>query len=351
MICELFGQVNIELFGTEEVEVILEGSLNFVQLKGQINWELNGSENLYPSAILNDPNLEAELGLILELEGCLYTEKLDPTATPTKTPTPTITRTPTMTPTRANFLPRLLVRCCTDGSINAMLPPELVQGDIIEFQFGTISRCYTVGGPSIPNPNYVNEYVIYDDCLECAACIGEIDDYCNPLNPEYICGTATPTPTPTLTPTKSLTPTPTVTITPTITPSFTPTPTRTPDGPLYNFYYKMSTGAVPMGIQKILFSPNGTISQSTLSITNANYLLIAKIEAGGYNRTNELTGITSAQMIIHSVADPSKTITVNVSTGTNFSSYVRFPITSLVYYYNEPPFYSGEDLELMIYPL
>ena len=347
MICTLFGQVNIELFGTEEVDVILEGSLDFVQLKGQINWELNGSQNLYPSAILNDPNLEAELGLILELEGCLFTEKPDPSATPTKTPTPTITRTPTMTPTRADFIPRRLVRCCTDGSISAMLPPEIVQGDIIEFEFGNLLRCWTVGPPTIPNPNYVNEYVIYDDCLECAACIGEIDDYCNPSDPGYNCGTATPTPTPTLTPT------PTITKTPTVTPSFTPTPTptRTQNGPLYNFYYIMATGASGMGNQKIMFSPNGTINASTLSITNANYLLIAKIEVGGNNRTNELTGITSAQMVIQSVADPSRTITVNVSTGTNAFNHVKFPITSLVYYYNEPPFNQSEQLELMIYPL
>jgi hypothetical protein len=163
MICALFGQVNIELFGTEEIDVILEGSLNFVQLKGQINWELNGSENLYPSAILNYPNLEAELGLILELEGCLYTEKPDPSVTPNKTQTPTITQTPTNTPSTANFIPRILIRCCTDGSINAMLPPQINQGDIIQFEFGGILRCWTVGGPTILNPNYVNSYILYND--------------------------------------------------------------------------------------------------------------------------------------------------------------------------------------------
>ncbi len=224
MICALFGQVNIQLFGTEEVSVILEGSLNFVQLEGQINWELNGSQNLYPSAVLNDPNLEAELGLVLNLEGCLYTEKPDPSITPTKTITPTPTLTPSITPTNASFLPRILIRCCTDGSINAMLPPQLVQGDVIQFEFGGILRCWTVGGPTVPNPNYVNSYILYNDCLECAACINETGEYCDPNDPGYTCGTATPTPTFTPTPTK--TPTPTITISPTNT--TTPTQTRTP---------------------------------------------------------------------------------------------------------------------------
>jgi hypothetical protein len=122
-----------------------------------------------------------------------------PLPTPTNTPTPT--KTPTVTPTSSDFIPRLLIRCCTDGGINAMLPPELVEGDIIEWEFFGTTLCWTVGGPTVSNSNYVNDYVIHNDCLQCAACIGEIDVNCNPSNPGYYCGTATPTPTTTLTPT------------------------------------------------------------------------------------------------------------------------------------------------------
>ena len=280
MICALFGQVNIELFGTEEVEVILEGSLDFVQLKGQINWELNGSENLYPSAILNYPNLEAELGLILELEGCLYTEKPDPSITPTQSVTPTPTLTPTITPTNADFIPRRLIRCCTDGSISAMLPPEIVEGDIIEFEFGNLIRCWTVGPPTIPNPNYVNEYVIYNDCLECAACIGEIDDNCNPSDPGYICGTATPTPTftptPTKTPTPSITTTPTITVSPTLTRTPTQTPSSVPNNMLSFYdccnetYFSILTGGTfqPLGSVFPTIGQTGTFGTTLTPFVN-----------------------------------------------------------------------------------
>ena len=45
--CQLYGEVNIELFGTNEIEVVLEGELGAIQLKGQIDIALNSMNNIY----------------------------------------------------------------------------------------------------------------------------------------------------------------------------------------------------------------------------------------------------------------------------------------------------------------
>ena len=76
MSCKLFGQVDIELLGTKETEVVLEGTLTanrnaYVELEGLIDIEQQGIQNIYLEGDLNNPYLEGMLEPILELEACL----------------------------------------------------------------------------------------------------------------------------------------------------------------------------------------------------------------------------------------------------------------------------------------
>jgi len=47
MACKLYGQVNIELLGTKETEIVLEGNLSAESLKGQIDIYLDGAQKIF----------------------------------------------------------------------------------------------------------------------------------------------------------------------------------------------------------------------------------------------------------------------------------------------------------------
>ena len=104
---------------------------------------------------------------------------------------------------------------------------------------------------------------------------------------------------------------------------------------------------------KIMFSPNGSISSSTLSITGATDILVAREENGSIDRTDELTGVTTgSEFLITSIDNPFENVVLTVDEPDPLfsvaQSFVRFPILTLESYTNEPPFSTGESLELTI---
>ena len=108
-----------------------------------------------------------------------------------------------------------------------------------------------------------------------------------------------------------------------------------------------------MSNTKIMFSPNGSISSSALSITGATYILVARVEVGGYDRTDELTGVTTgSEFLITSIDNPSENVVLTVDEPdplfNSSQNYVKFPILTLDSYTNEPPFSVSESLELTI---
>ena len=177
-----------------------------------------------------------------------------------------------------------------------------------------------------------------------------------PTDTPSVTPSVTPTSTPPVTP--SVTPTSTPPVTPSVTPTDTPsvTPTVTPSstsGVIYNFYYTMALGSSGMSNGKIMFSPNGSISSSTLSITGATDILVAREENGSIDRTDELTGVTTgSEFLITSIDNPFENVVLTVDEPDPLfsvaQSFVRFPILTLESYTNEPPFSTGESLELTI---
>lgn len=77
-----FGSITVEVFGTEEIFVTLTGSygqedgqnpkfeLSFFE--GQIDYELEGSQDSYLVGEINDPKLQGTLETVVNLEGCLF---------------------------------------------------------------------------------------------------------------------------------------------------------------------------------------------------------------------------------------------------------------------------------------
>jgi hypothetical protein len=102
---------------------------------------------------------------------------------------------------------------------------------------------------------------------------------------------------------------------------------------------------------KIYFSPDGSIGNSSLSIVNANYLIISVFDVNGVDKTNILTGVTSGtEFTIRSITNPSEYVDLIVNSG-NYSQInprVTYQITSLVSYTSEPPFIINESVELII---
>src|SRR6056300_1226179 len=190
MACKLYGQVNIELLGTKETEIVLEGNLSAESLKGQIDIYLDGAQNIFLEGGLNGPYLEGTIETTLELEGCMtYVQNTT------------------------------YLSGCTEGSVFRLYSSDI--SDFISFEIGSgvyhiTPNGYLAGGPLdeecfIPIPPidydtiYAENYttVQYEDCIICQSSTN-----------------LTPTPTSTVTPTLTVTPT----ITPSITPSITPTP-------------------------------------------------------------------------------------------------------------------------------
>lgn len=184
MACKLFGQVDIELLGTKETEVVLEGTLTavrnaFVDLKGQIDFELNGTQNIFLEGILNDPYLEGMTEPIVELEACL-----------------TYIQTTTY------------ISGCTTGSVYRLYSSDI--SDYVSLEIGSgvyqITINNYIGGSTLDDKCFIPvnatdyntvfaesfTFEQFEDCIECN-------------------GGTTPTPTPTVTPTITLTTTPTPT--------------------------------------------------------------------------------------------------------------------------------------------
>jgi hypothetical protein len=161
MTCTLYGQVDIELSGTKEIEVVLEGELSAVQLKGRLNIALESMQNIYLGGIMNDPNLEAGLGLVLNLEACIETEN--------------------------DYVNIIAKGCCNeDDPIVVQVLSNSVPA-IVNEGFIYNGKCYIFSSNGGTNPvtTILPEQYIYDPCND-------------PLCPE--CLTPTPTPTPTITP-------------------------------------------------------------------------------------------------------------------------------------------------------
>jgi len=90
--CTSFGNINVEVFGTNEITVHLESSfpgfdggnpkIFAFPLDGQIDIYLEGIQDVYlEGSFLTYKGdhyvpLEGELGLIVELEGCVYLQPL-----------------------------------------------------------------------------------------------------------------------------------------------------------------------------------------------------------------------------------------------------------------------------------
>jgi len=92
MECTLFGQINVDVIGTNEISVVLNASFNGDETQKDIYTEdldalsaitLNGIQNAYLEGIINDPNLQGTLETIINLEGCMFIEKDPPIVTPT----------------------------------------------------------------------------------------------------------------------------------------------------------------------------------------------------------------------------------------------------------------------------
>jgi hypothetical protein len=186
MSCKLFGQVDIELLGTKETEVVLEGTLTairnaYVELEGLIDIEQQGAQNIYLEGDLNNPYLEGMLEPILELEACL-----------------TYIQTTTY------------ISGCTTGSVY-----RLYSGDISDF----VSLEIGSGVYQITINNYLGGATLDDKCfipippIDYDTVYADSYEFTQYTDCKVCNGNVTPTP--------SVTPT----ITPTITPSTTPTPT------------------------------------------------------------------------------------------------------------------------------
>lgn len=195
MSCVLFGQVDIELSGTKELEIVLEGSLTssrywYVNLKGMIDIESEGMNDIYLEGITQDPLLGGELGLTLDLEGCLITDKsyISPTPTPSITVTPTMSNTPresitpTVTPTNTptpsvtmstpvGYDAFAITPCCDNMSPlvntipNAYIPSSygLTNGDVVSLD----GICYTIQFSLPSATNYPSSIVTYSDAETC----------------------------------------------------------------------------------------------------------------------------------------------------------------------------------------
>lgn len=195
MTCTLYGQVDIELSGTKEIEVVLEGELSAVQLKGEIDIELDSNENIYLSSIINHPKLNAELGLVVNLDGCLTTE--------------------------STYINAIAKPCCNGDAITVQVletnqpTVNTILNNYSGHGFIYNGECYqftSVGGGGVPVDTVLPSDYFLSICT-------------NSICPE--CTTPTPTITPTPTPTSTTTPTPTPTLTRTQTPTPTPSSSQT----------------------------------------------------------------------------------------------------------------------------
>lgn len=195
MTCTLYGQVDIELSGTKEIEVVLEGELSAVQLKGEINIELDSNENIYLSSIINHPKLNAELGLVVNLDGCLTTE--------------------------STYINAIAKPCCNGDAITVQVletnqpTVNTILNNYSGHGFIYNGECYqftSVGGGGVPVDTVLPSDYFLSICT-------------NSICPECTTPTPTITPTQTQTPTTSVTQTPTSSVTQTPTTSVTQTPT------------------------------------------------------------------------------------------------------------------------------
>lgn len=211
MVCELYGQVDIELSSTEEVEVVLEGQLDAVQLKGQIDIALESAKNIYLGSIMNDPNINASITTTLNLAACLKTDN--------------------------TYINAIAKPCCDNLDAVIVQVLEVSQPTISTLQnnysgqgFIYNGDCYqftSIGGNGTPVTTVLPEDYLSENCTNsiCPECPSPTPS----LTPSTTTS-VTQTPTPTTTPTNTQTPTNTTTPTNTQTPtnSITPTNTQTP---------------------------------------------------------------------------------------------------------------------------
>ena len=86
MACTISGAFNVEIIGTQDIIVTIEGSygqeigLNpkreIVWLNGLQHIELNGQQNIYIEGELTSPKLHATFENPVNLQGCLYLQPL-----------------------------------------------------------------------------------------------------------------------------------------------------------------------------------------------------------------------------------------------------------------------------------
>lgn len=265
MVCELYGQVDIELSGTEEVEVVLEGQLEAVQLKGQIDIALESAKNIYLGSIMNDPNINASISTTLNLAACLKTDN--------------------------TYINAIAKPCCDN------LDAIIVQ--VLEVSQPTISTLQN---------NYSGQGFIYNgDCYQFTSIGGAGSPVTTVLPEDYLSENCTnsicpecPSPTPSLTtsvtqtPSISVTPTPSITQTPSISLSPTPSITQTPSNtvtPSITLTPSISTTPTPSVTTTPSTTPQCTNCDQYLITNNdkGNTLTISYVECNTGN--SQLTTI------------------------------------------------------------
>lgn len=223
--CELFGNINVEVFGTNEIKVVLNATYsgddiikdrNVTTLKGQTGVTLNAIQNVFLEGEINGPFLEGNLQTIVDLEACINIIKPNRV---TPTVTPTISLTPTQT-TDCDCREDILVYYdCNPpggGSGTSGIGGGVCSSNIkVLYQLcdGTNSSVFIDSGT-----HATLQDCVYTDSITPATSLGDGGSL-NIVTGQAPCCIA---PTPTNTPTISITPT----ITPTISLSQTQTPTQ-----------------------------------------------------------------------------------------------------------------------------
>lgn len=231
MSCKLFGQVDIELLGTKETEVVLEGTLTairnaYVELEGLIDIEQQGIQNIYLEGDLNNPYLEGMLEPILELEACL-----------------TYVQTTTY------------ISGCTTGSVY-----RLYSGDISDF----VSLEIGSGVYQITINNYLGGATLDDKCfipippIDYDTVYADSYEFTQYTDCKVCNGHITPTPS----------------VTPTITPSNTPTLTPTPTGSAQLNYF-FATKCCEPGTAVVSVSSGATLLETYATDDNYCYQLLS----------------------------------------------------------------------------
>jgi|694.fasta_scaffold154028_3 hypothetical protein len=162
MDCGLFGLFNVEVLGTNEITVVLNGSYNqgpglnpkfdALFLDGQQNISLDGIINSYLVGEINGPNLEGTLETIINLEACF------PEGVNLITPTPSLTKSPTPTPT---ITPTSGISC--DPSQDSWLSGWIKENFDNTPQNGKFqTKLIDVLPPFLPDPNNINAPINYD---------------------------------------------------------------------------------------------------------------------------------------------------------------------------------------------